>query len=246
MFAVSEPHGVSETTPSGVVVRYQPHPRTYWVNGMEVPSVTTVLDILAKPALVWWGMKIGVQGVCTLKRLGVDLPWDDPEGIVSLLTAHKLTVNHVKGKAAERGLSVHDALERWCRTKDIPDPADYPEEEAGYVKALALFLVEKEPEPLKFEVMVGSPRFGYAGRYDLFCEIGQLRHLIDLKTSARVYPNHGLQLAAYWQAGLECGYSSAERRVVLRVGKDGKYEFSVRSETFEQFLAVLRAWEALR
>ena len=245
-FAEDKPHSACETTPSGVVVRYQPHPRTYWVNGVEVPSVTTVLDILAKPALIYWAMKIGVQGVCVLQKMGIEIPWDDPEAVTALLVTHKLTVNHVKGKAATRGLSVHDALERWCRTKDVPDPADYPQEEAGYVKALVLFLVEKQPEPLKFEVMVGSPKFGYAGRYDLFCEIGQLRHLIDLKTSVRVYPNHGLQLAAYWQASLECGYNSAERRAVLRVGKDGRYEFSVRSETFEQFLAVLQTWKALR
>src|SRR5690242_3907680 len=29
----------------------------------EVPSVTTVLGVLDKPALPWWGMKCGVEGV---------------------------------------------------------------------------------------------------------------------------------------------------------------------------------------
>jgi hypothetical protein len=36
----------------------------------EVPSVTTVLGILDKPGLPWWGMKIGVEGVLELVRRG--------------------------------------------------------------------------------------------------------------------------------------------------------------------------------
>jgi hypothetical protein len=41
------------------------YPDEGWV---DVPSVTTALGILEKPALPWWGMKVGVEGVLELRR----------------------------------------------------------------------------------------------------------------------------------------------------------------------------------
>src|SRR5581483_12274744 len=74
---------------------FDPVKHTYHVNGELTPSVTQILGVLSKPALTWWGQGIGVQGVCQLRKNGEEIPWDDPDGIVSLLTHHKLTVNHV-------------------------------------------------------------------------------------------------------------------------------------------------------
>lgn len=56
---------------SEIVVTFQHKPRRmYTVNGIEVPSVTTVLEVLAKPSLPWWGMFIGVEGMIDLTRRG--------------------------------------------------------------------------------------------------------------------------------------------------------------------------------
>jgi hypothetical protein len=67
---------VTNETPSGLKVEYCPDPRQYWVDGVPVPSVTTVLDILHKPALPYWGNKIGAEGVLELVRRGL-LEWRD-------------------------------------------------------------------------------------------------------------------------------------------------------------------------
>lgn len=40
--------------------------RTYKIDGLKVPSVTQVLGILDKPALVYWSQKEAVKGVCEL------------------------------------------------------------------------------------------------------------------------------------------------------------------------------------
>lgn len=66
-------------TPSGIEVYYQPDPRLYRVNGVEVPSVTQVLDCLHKPALPYWGNKVGAEGVLELVRMG-ELVWADDDG----------------------------------------------------------------------------------------------------------------------------------------------------------------------
>ena len=63
----TEGRGTTVETDKGLTIYYQSEPeRLYRVNGVEVPSVTTVLDILHKPALTWWGMKVGVEGWRTL------------------------------------------------------------------------------------------------------------------------------------------------------------------------------------
>jgi hypothetical protein len=87
--------GTVEVTPSGIPVYFQSKPKRLYRIGptvkpedgvtdeallasaqsddfwREVPSVTTVLDVLAKDALTWWGMQIGAEGVAKLHNLGM-------------------------------------------------------------------------------------------------------------------------------------------------------------------------------
>lgn len=149
----------------------------------EVPSVTTILEVLDKPALPWWGMTVGVEGVIQLVKEGrfqvIDgqpaVIGDDgiayhaiKENVVPLLTSYKLTTNHVKDEAGQRGTSAHNALEAWAITGALPTPEDYPDEERPYIRALLQFLLDVQGslEPETVEVMVGSLEHGFAGRYD--------------------------------------------------------------------------------
>ena len=189
------PEPTTVTTPAGIEVRYtsapkrmyEVRPTTRWTVGdwREVPSVTTVLGCLDKPALPWWGQRIGVEGVMELVRrdvlyahygdaepyLGVRRGWyPEPatsDEVVALLTEHQLSTNHVRDKAGARGVAVHDAFETWATTGTRPDPSIFPEEERGYVVGLLAFLDDVNPEPLAAEVMVGSVQHGFAGRYDI-------------------------------------------------------------------------------
>lgn len=264
---------VSTTTPSGVRLYYQSAPtRFYKVGGLIVPSVTEVLGVLDKPALVWWGMKVGVEGVSALMekamRGEVESPLDigDTERIVELLKEHKLTVNHIRDAGGDRGSAVHDAFERWAIDGELPDPEAYTDPDRGYVEGLVKFLVDARPKALRHEVMVGSPTHRYAGRYDLLADlpacnivirqapVRQKRadieagtYLIDLKTSKAVYPTHHLQLAAYEGASRECGFPPSKARAVIRVGADGTYEFvQTPIPMFNEFIAVRAAHDAMQ
>jgi hypothetical protein len=192
----TEPIVVSEVTPSGIEIEYQVKPkRQYRVRYADeldeekdwrvVPSVTTVLDCLAKGGLSWWGQEVGVEGVLALYRTGYLHPSEvsdnglvlntsegyqaaTVDGVVDLLKKQKLTINHTLGKAAKRGTAVHDALEVWAKTEAKPDPEMFPIEERGYVFGLLAFLNDvPSAEPLASEVMVGSLEHGFAGRYDI-------------------------------------------------------------------------------
>lgn len=199
MSAPTKQVGFSTVTPSGIEVYYQAEPkRLYRIRRtepetgewIEVPSVTTVLDVLHKPALTWWGQTVGVSGVLSLIERGLfrqavsqaDEPvfavavnglWQEAneQTIKDALVQQKLTVNHVRDKAGARGNSVHGALEDWVEKGTIPDPQFYPEAEQGYITGLAKFLADvkrgaraKTPQS---EVTVGSLKHRFAGRYDL-------------------------------------------------------------------------------
>lgn len=250
-------------TPSGLVIRYEDAKHLYFLDDVRVPSVTSILGVLDKPALPWWGMKVGVQGVLALQEKGAFPLVPDADSVVSLLTEHKLTVNHVRDKAGQRGVTVHDALEKWALDGTVPNPDRWPDEQSGYVHGLVSFLEAAAPEPQQTEVMVGSRTHKYAGRYDLRCTIGERRLctmlkkdaivdsdfpggrvLLDLKTTGNVYPEQFLQLEAYEVAGVECGYDPTDFRAVLHVTQDGLYQFRVSPASGEDFLAVKACYDA--
>lgn len=285
-------NGTVEVTPSGIPVYYQSKPkRLYRIGGFdardytdseeamtallqsashaneedwrEVPSVTTVLGVLDKPALVWWGQRIGMGGALELLREGVLR--DDLDAMIDELTARKITVNHVRDKAGDRGQAVHDALENWARHGHMPDPSIYPEEQEGYVRGLVAFLRDvPSAEPEGAEVLVASSEHGYAGRYDLRIRTSKEHEVVvrrtatkvrkrallpglllaDLKTSKGIYGSHSRQLEAYEQASVESGYEPTDGRGILKVSPDGTYEFVRSWATFEDFRVVLDVWNS--
>lgn len=185
------------------------------------------------------------------------------ESIEVLLKEHRLTVNHVKGKAADRGTNVHSALELYAETGTLPNPENYPENESGYVRGLVEFLKDTQPSVYHSELMVASAE-GFAGRFDMVASLageGVVKTypkrtdkreevsgswLLDLKTSKGVYPSHHLQLAGYEGAMEECGYGPVDHTGVVRVTDDGRYELVKGRAIFEDFLAVLDVYRIIR
>ena len=223
----------------------------------EVPSVTTVLDIQSKPALPWWGMKVGVAGVLSLIEDNIlEIPDLGPvvsstEDVVSMLTENKLTVNHVLTDAGERGTSVHDSFEEWCRLGALPaTDGAY----SAYLGGLRSLLEGLNPyATVDFaEVHVASLEHGFAGRLDAIITVAdgcalmdKGQWVVDLKTSSGVYSSHHRQLAAYQYAADESGYCNPDGGYVFWVGKDGSWKVQRSHADFERdFLPALALWES--
>lgn len=81
-----------------------------------VPSVTTVLSVLAKPALVNWQVTQGIMAALTLPRV-------DGESESDLLARILADSREQAKAAAEEGTRVHDACE--CGFKGLPFPDRY-------------------------------------------------------------------------------------------------------------------------
>lgn len=277
-----EPRGVAQVvTPSGLGIYYQAAPKRLYriCDGLdptgqtveqwnEVPSVSTILEVLEKGGLSWWGMKVGVAGLLELAHEYdgfTDLDTMTVDGVIDLLNHHKLTVNHVKGQAADRGTNVHKALEGFAETGVVPDPQFFPESERGYVEGLVAFINDANPNTLHSELMVASTD-GWAGRFDLVANLdfaGKVvtktfpkkkpvreqisgAWIIDLKTSKGVYPSYKLQVSAYRTGFEECGYGTVDHAGVVRVTNDGRYELVESQATYEDFLTVLDTYRAIK
>ncbi len=289
-----EPYGVAQVvTPSGLEIYFQAGPKRlyklresgfYKGEWVEVPSMSDVKDILDKAGLPWWGQSVGVRGTLTLAAEGlVNLAHVEPvmidglvdlihgnkgKGIKGLLSQHKITVNHTRDEAGDRGTSVHKALENWAENGVMPIADVYPPHERGYVQGVVDFLVHSGAEPLDSEVMVGSLEYGFAGRFDLIAQIpdgaevyvhrtekgrgdrmekvpgGQW--LLDLKTSKDVYASHQLQCAGYELAYQESFGGATDFQGVIQVSEDGRYKLVQSRATVEHFIALKGLYDALK
>ena len=191
--------------PSGGLVFYQDSTHRYYAILADcrasLTSVTSVLKVLDKPALVHAAWRLG------LENLDYKVEW---------------------GKAATRGTSVHDALEALAvdGVAGIPDLDAYPEEDRGYVSGVAAAWIALAPRVAATEVVVADVVEGVAGRFDLLAEVDGQLTLMDLKTNARgrVYSSHFLQLAGYEALMEASGWARPERSLVLAVGEDGSWQ----------------------
>lgn len=222
----------------------------YKIDGEPVPGVTSILKLVIDSSgpMSWWGMRIGLQGVLALATRYPDeeILLNTAEQLEKFIVREKLSTNHVRDQAGARGKGVHQAAENYAETQVIPDPQDFHPSERGYVRSLAHFLTEEQPEILDTEVIVGSKRHGYAGTYDTRGVLFGKSCLLDYKTSKRVYDSHHLQLAAYEVAAKEMGAEPTEAQYVIRLGEDGDYEVVESKATELQWLAALNHYRSLK
>lgn len=185
----------------------------YYFNGKgPLPSVTTVLGVLDKPAVATWKAKEAARAVLEAyqgKKIPIlDSPSDDSWLLWALKEADK-----IRDIAATLGSSVHLLADIVGASESDSKGFEVGEVEKPYVDAFRSFLDRYSASSIvSSEHMVWSED-GYAGTYDLIMSLPCLDHaadehekwgdcerqlwLIDIKTSKGYYPEMGLQLAAY-------------------------------------------------
>lgn len=152
-----------------------------------LPSVTTILRILDKPALTAWKIEQAVLAVMTTPRLAGE---PDDKFIERVLKTDK-EQDKERDAAAQLGTDVHAAIEDALTGHTIrQDLAVYVN---PVLDALKQFGDVQETE----KVIVGS---GYAGKTDAVFKGSELT-VVDFKTTKTLpkesYLEHRLQLAAY-------------------------------------------------
>ena len=180
--------------------------RFYVWHGERYRSVTSIISGgLPKPALIGWAKKVTAEyAVSNISSLQV-LVEDDPAGAVDWL---KGAAYRDRDRRAELGSLTHAAAEAYVL--EAPYPA-WPEAVAPYMRAFVSFLEDFRPTFLAVEAPVLSRTQRYAGTMDGIFEVHlpstarrlglpvdrPIRVLFDIKTGSGIYPEVGLQLAAY-------------------------------------------------
>lgn len=192
--------------------------RFYEVDGSPLPSVTSILTVVAKPALIPWAAKQEREMVYSaVRRLIADPEVKRETFMASLDLAVGREKAHVKAmsKALTIGSECHGLIE-WHLRKELKQAVGTEPQVSE--KALWAFMVYEEWRKRAnlsvtlVEQVVYSKRYGYAGTLDFGGEIdhegGRVTVTGDFKTGKAIYGEAHLQVAAYAHALLEMGYAT--------------------------------------
>ena len=192
------------------------------VAGLTLPSITTVLNMVAKPALVAWAER---QAIAATIRASTRLPG---ESGVDVGTIEERARSVLKSESEDRmnmGTIMHDALLAYASgSVTLEDMTDDYRPTAERFEA---WLVEHGAQVLHTERVVYSVEEGLGGTLDIAGVMGDGTSFVgELKSASSVYPEHVAQVAGYEQAAEGClpGFTSPARCFVFLAGPDGRFE----------------------
>mgnify|MGYP001558319551 CR=1 FL=1 len=225
--------------------------RFYDVPGIgRIPSVTTILQVISKPALMNWAAKQGThKAKIIMDKLLRMAPALHDSMLGELGPEFFKDGNAQATEAADYGTQAHGIIEGILKkTKEDWFSLDLP---SPVVQAVNSFLVWRDKTDLKMmkaESMVYSKKLGFAGTADAIAEVDGVVTLLDWKTSKGIYPEYKLQTVAYKYAAEEMSGESIPRVMICRFGKDGSFEdYEVppadHPSLFDSFIDAKRLWE---
>ena len=203
--------------------------RFYHVDGRDLPSVTHILSVIAKPALIAWSANQERDAVCAAAAdLYAQLHQHPLVPRAIYLTTLQAALGKEKAhqrelaKAGEIGTQIHARIEYDLRQHlGLPvgvEPVISEAAEYGYLAFLD-WARSVRLKPLRIETVVFSLEHGYAGTMDLLAEVDGALTLIDWKSGKSVYAEAHLQNAAYRFALAEMGIADVERGLIVRLPK---------------------------
>ena len=206
----------------------------YTKDGVEYPSVTTILGILDKPALKGWAAGCAVDYV--REHLDVIKNSENVHDAETILSDAVYAFKAVSRGATDIGSEVHHAIERYIKhgedvRGDISDEAQH-----GFLAFLE-WEEKNDVDWLESELTLYHDDEYYAGTCDAIAEIAGNIYLIDFKTSKAVYDEYRYQLAAYQKCRPDVP-NVAVLRLDKETGepefKDLSYRLDVSKRAFER------------
>lgn len=198
-------------------------------DGTRVPSVTTILNELNKPALIHWAWGLGMKGI-NYKT------YTDALADVGKLT-HDMILADLRGKDPNEEIFGYSA-----ETVDLAENCF-----VSYLNWKGRHMIE----PVALELPLVSETFRYGGRADFLGRIDGKLSLVDFKTGKAIYPEHFIQLAGYAPLLVENNVAPGpiEDFRVLNIPRAESEAFDEKSRTslnveWKIFLAALTIYNA--
>jgi hypothetical protein len=227
--------------------------RFYTIHGLRLPSVTTILEVIAKPALGPWYAKEERRAFEAAMLEVLSKPGArDPEYVLAAVAEAVSGVkaaDRARQQATTIGTAVHAGIEWHLRTQleeDAGLPPRLPEAAVWAVESWKDWARSVALEPLAIERVVYCSDCGYAGTLDLYARVQGLLTLLDWKTGRAIYPEAFLQNVAYRHAAARLDLP-VEQGLIVRLPKvlnDPAWEVMAVPDALglEDFLAALRLW----
>ena len=203
-----------------------------------VPSVTTIIGMIAKPSLENWKIDQALKSALSLERY-------EDESLESFTYRCKQDSKQISLKAASEGTKIHAMIEKGFLGKRKTKPYNI-------IKA---WLDENYPN----EEWIAEDSFcapsGYGGKIDLYSKSGifvdfKTKDNLEGKDPARlVYDEHGMQLSAYAQG---CGFDEVDRISIFVDRKDPKriachiWDKDSHSRHLAMFNNLLEYWKLVK
>jgi len=203
-------------------------------NGEPLPGVTTVIGIMDKPALIWWGYQQGLENHDRfaneiVKILKNEHPCQAIEKALNFAKDFEPSRLYDKrDKAADAGTLAHSLVEAHLKKTEKPSLDGLPKEITDKAKGCFDAFLEWE-RAHKFELVESerslvSETYGYGGTIDIGAILGDLC-ILDIKTSKGIYIGMKVQVAAYFELWNE-NYPDKQVKTshILRLGANGEFD----------------------
>jgi hypothetical protein len=215
--------------------------RNYW-------SVTTILQVAPKPALINWAKKFTAEYAVDHFDAFKALVEDDPMAAVDWL---KGAAWRDRDRKAELGSFVHAAAEAYVLGQPFPK---WPKNVEPPMRQFIAFLDDCQPVFEQTELSVYSKTWNYAGTLDGIATLDGRVLVGDWKTGADLYPEVALQLAAYRHAefigapdGDELPMPKTDGAFALHLPRDGSdyvlLDVRADDEVFQTFLYMVEVFK---
>lgn len=209
-------------------------------------SVTNVQSALSKPALPRWA---AIEVAKVAYKMRHALPEMEEDEAVDILKGSPWSKTT---RAADRGTSIHEALEKAAHGITVPLSG----EAAQYAPGIAMFMAEHELDVWHTEVTVFHRDAGYAGTADAIGLLDGVPVVLDYKTGRKkLYDDVALQLAALryatemWVDGEVRPMVEVDECVGVYIRPDGYQIAKVHNPAFayDTFYSLLqvRKWQVI-
>ena len=196
----------------------------YLLDGKRMTGCTTILGILAKPALIPWASKMATEYI--RENIG-KFDIKDPKQFEQLLLEAKNAHAKRKEKAGDWGTKTHEEISNFINWWIKFNTGKGPGKPQKWSEPVIRFMKWGEENKVKFldtEKIIYSEKLFVAGTVDFVCEIDGQRWIGDIKTSGSgIYAENFFQCAGYDIMLEEMGEPKADGYLILNLKENGDF-----------------------
>ena len=219
------------------------------LDGKPLMGITTVLSVMAKPALIQWAANMAVKYVG--ENFNPDVHGKDPRDLQKLLDEAKTAHRKFKEAMGVKGTNVHEVIEEMIKAciehhegRILTGKNSLPQ-----VQKFIDWAIENKIKFLESEKHLHSEKYWIGGICDMTFEMNGKQYVGDIKTAKAIYPDNFFQMAGYRIMLEENGETDFHGSMVVRLGKDGSFETKERYDydtDKDIFLACLTIHKGLK